>query len=140
LAIAHIFWTTEWLKVLWSDEVTFLVGGRTVKQKVTRKRSERYHPTCIQHQLYRGHITPVSAWGAIGYGYKSPLVFVHSTGKTGVLTQKDYLAQILERHIQPVLEAFAAVTHTLRPSAEPLFIEDGNTAHGYKSTYNCCAT
>jgi len=30
-AIAHIFWTKEWLKVLWSDEVTFLVGGRTVK-------------------------------------------------------------------------------------------------------------
>jgi hypothetical protein len=25
-AIAYIFWTVEWLKVLWSDEVTFLVG------------------------------------------------------------------------------------------------------------------
>jgi hypothetical protein len=31
-AIAHIFWTVEWLKVLWLDEVTFLIGGRTVKQ------------------------------------------------------------------------------------------------------------
>ena len=46
-AITHIFWTKEWLKVLWSDEVTFLVGGRTVKQRVTRKRGERTHPTCI---------------------------------------------------------------------------------------------
>jgi hypothetical protein len=46
-AIAHIFWTVEWLKVLWSDEVTFLVGGRIVKQKVTRKAGERFHPTCI---------------------------------------------------------------------------------------------
>jgi hypothetical protein len=40
-AIAHIFWYTEWLKVLWSDEVTFLIGGRTAKEKVTRKRGER---------------------------------------------------------------------------------------------------
>jgi hypothetical protein len=33
---------TEWLKVLWSDEVTFFVGGRTMKQRVTRKAGERY--------------------------------------------------------------------------------------------------
>ena len=39
-AIAHIFWTVEWLKVLWSDKVTFLVRGRTVKQRVTRKKGE----------------------------------------------------------------------------------------------------
>lgn len=71
-AITHIFWTKEWLKVLWSNEVTFLVGGRTVKQRVMRKRGERTHPTCIQHQLHRGHTTPVNAWGAIGYSYKSP--------------------------------------------------------------------
>ena len=60
-AIAHIFWTKEWLKVLWSDEVTFLVGGRTVKQRVTRNKDERTHPTCIQHQLHRGHTTPINA-------------------------------------------------------------------------------
>ena len=51
-AITHIFWHLEWLKVLWSDEVTFLVGGRTVKQRVTRKKGERCHPTCIQHQFH----------------------------------------------------------------------------------------
>jgi transposase len=137
-AIAHIFWTTEWLKVLWSDEVTFLVGGRTAKERVTRKGGERCHPTCIQHQLHRGHTTPVNAWGAIGYGYKSPLIFIHGSGKKGAFTQKDYLSQVLA-HLQPILEAFAAITHLLRPSAEPLFMEDGNSAHGHKSTRNCCA-
>ena len=60
-AIAHIFWHIEWFKVLWSDEVTFLVGGRTAKHKVTRKDGERNHLTCIQHQLHRGHTTPVNA-------------------------------------------------------------------------------
>jgi transposase len=137
-AIAHIFWTKEWLKVLWSDEVTFHVGGRTVKQRVTRKGGERCHPTCIQHQFHRGHTTPVNAWGAIGYGYKSPLIFVNGSGKKGAFTQKDYLSQVLSR-IQPILEAFAEVTHRLSPSVEPLFMEDGNSAHGHKSTRNCCA-
>jgi len=117
-------------------EVTFLVGGRTVKEKVTRRRGERFHPTCIQHQLHRGHTTPVNAWGAIGYGYKSPLIFVCGSSKTGALTQKDYLAQILKPHIQGILKAFAQVTHKL--GMEPLFMEDGNSAHGHKSSTNCC--
>ena len=46
-AITHIFWHEEWLKVLWSDKVTFLVGGRTCKEKITRNKKERFHPTCI---------------------------------------------------------------------------------------------
>ena len=46
-AIAHIFWTVEWLKVLWLDKVIFLVGGRTIKQKVTRNYKERFCKTCI---------------------------------------------------------------------------------------------
>jgi transposase len=137
-AIAHIFWTVEWLKVLWSDEVTFLVGGRTVKQKVTRNCKERFCETCIQHQFHRGGTIPVHAWGAIGYGYKSPLLFVKGSGKRGAFTQKDYLAQILQK-LQPILEAFALITHQLRPAVEPLFMEDGNSAHGHKSTRNCCA-
>jgi transposase len=115
-----------------------LVGGRTVKQRVTRKRGERTCPTCIQHQFHRGHTTPVSAWGAIGYGYKSPLIFVKGTSKTNALKQVDYLAQVLEPHIRPILKAFAAITHLLRPSVEPLFMEDGNSAHGHKLKTNCC--
>jgi hypothetical protein len=85
-AIAHIFWHIEWRKVLWSDEVTFLIGGRTVKERVTRKRGERTCPTCIQYQFHRGHTTPVNAWGVIGYGYKSPLLFLNGSGKSGAFT------------------------------------------------------
>ena len=106
---------------------------------MTRKRGERCHPTCIQHQFHRGHTTPVHAWGAIGYGYKSPLIFIRGTGKSGAFKQTDYLAQVLQAHLQPILEAFAAITHQLRPIAEPLFMEDGNSAHGHKSKSNCCA-
>jgi hypothetical protein len=106
--------------VLWSDKVTFLVGGRTVKQRVTREGGERTHPTYIQHQLYRGHTTPVNMWGAIGYGYKSPLLFIRGSGKKGAFTQKDYLLQVLATYLQSILEVFTEVTYHL--SVEPLFI------------------
>jgi hypothetical protein len=135
-AIAHIFWTVEWLKVLWSDEVTFLVGGRSAKERVTRNSQERQCLTCIQHQFHRGYTTAVNAWGAIGYGYKSPLIFVHGSGKSYALTQVDYLSQVLEPYIRPILEALALITHEL--GVEPLFIEDGNPAHGHRSHTNCC--
>jgi hypothetical protein len=110
--ISHMFWRKEkeWRKVLWSDEVTFLVGGRTVKQRVTRNKFERTCLNCIQHQFHRGHTTPVHAWGGVGYGYKSPLVFLKGSGKNGAFTQKDYLAQTLTPHIESILETFG--THT----------------------------
>jgi transposase len=110
--------------------------------KVTRNtnkgESERYCENCIQHQFHRGHTTPVNTWGAIGFGYKSPLIFIEGHGKRGAFLQTDYLTQLLEPYIQGILEAFALVTHTLTPSMEPLFMEDGNPAHGHKSTGNCC--
>jgi hypothetical protein len=66
-------------------------------------------------------------------------MFVKGTSKTGAFKQMDYLAQVLEPHIRGILEAFAAVIHTLRPSVEPLFIEDSNSAYGYKTITNCYA-
>jgi len=78
------------------------------------------------------------AWGAVGYGYKNPLIFVKRTDKSGAFKQSDYLAQIL-KHLEPILEAFALVTPQLRSSAKPLFIENSNSAHGHKSIRNYCA-
>jgi len=125
--------------VLWSDEVTFLVRGRTIKEMVTRKRGERTYPTCIQYQFHRGHTTLVNTWGVIGYGYKSPLLFLQGSGKSGAFTQADYLEQVLAPYIQGFIDDFATITYTLSPVAEPLFMEDGNSAHGHKSTRNCYA-
>jgi transposase len=57
----------------------------------------------------------------------------------GAFLQTDYLHQLLEPYILGILGAFALVTHTLRLSAKPLFMEAGNAAHGHKSKSNCCA-
>ncbi|KUJ08032.1 uncharacterized protein LY89DRAFT_765471, partial [Mollisia scopiformis] len=112
--IAHMFWTIwEWSQILYSDEVTFQVGGKKCKQRCIRNKKER----C--------------------YGYKSPLINIHGTGKSGAFTQTDYLAQVLKPYIQDFLAAFAAV---LGPGKTPQFMEDGNSAHGHKTTSNICAT
>jgi len=50
----------------------------------------------------------------------------------------DYFAQVLE-YLTFILKAFALVIHFLPFSAESLFMEDGNSAYGHKSTINCCA-
>ena len=67
------------------------------------------------------------------------MIFIKGTGKTNALKQVDYLLQVLEPHIRLILEAFAIITHLLRPSAQPLFMEDGNIVHGHKLIRNCCA-
>jgi transposase len=135
--LAHMFWWLEWRRILWLDEVTFLIGGRKCKEKVTRKKGERFHPDCIQFQMHRGHTTPVHAFGAIRYGYKSQLLFITGTGKNGAFTQKNYLEQVLEKALVGILGAFGQIT--LPKGLQPQFMEDGNSAHGHKSINNVCA-
>jgi transposase len=67
------------------------------------------------------------------------LLFLNRSGKTGAFTQKDYLAQVLEIYLTLILEAFAVITHQLRPVAEFLFMEGSNSAYGHKLTRNCYA-
>jgi hypothetical protein len=79
----------------------------------------------------------VNTWGAIRHDYKNFLVFVKGSSKRGVFIQKDYFSQILIPYIESILEDFGAYTYTL--GLELLFIEDGNSTHGYKSIHNYCA-
>jgi hypothetical protein len=64
------------------------------------------------------------------------MAIIYGSGKKEAFCQRNYLAQVLALYIKGIIEAFAAITYLLRPSAKPLFIEDSNSAYGYKSTYN----
>ena len=64
------------------------------------------------------------------------MIFIYRAGKRGALIQADYLVQVLEPYIGPILEAFTLIIYILRPSVDPLFIEDSNPVYGYKSTTN----
>ena len=87
--------------------------------------------------MHWGYTTPVHAFGAIGYGYKSQLLFITGTGKNGAFTQKNYLEQVLEKALVGILGAFGQIT--LPKGLQPQFMEDGNSAHGHKSINNVCA-
>jgi hypothetical protein len=89
--------------------VIFQVGGKKCKQRCIRNKKERCYPDYIQFQIHRGHTTPVHFFGAVGYGYKSQLVYIQGSSKNGAFTQKDYLVQVLEPYIQGFLNAFGAV-------------------------------
>jgi len=96
-----MFWTIrEWSQILYSDEVTFQIGGKKCKLRYIRNKKERFHPDYIQFQMHKGHTTPVHFFfRAIGYSYKSQLINIHGNGLHGAFTQKDYLAQVLEPYI-----------------------------------------
>jgi hypothetical protein len=82
--------------------------------------------------MYREQTTPVYFFGTNGHSYKSTLVYIHGSGKSGVFKQTDYLVQVLEPYIQSFLEAFRAICGMLQ------FIEDGNSVYSYKSLRNPC--
>ena len=52
----------------------------------------------------------------------------------GAFLQADYMAQVLEPHVLGILEDFKQICNI-----EHLFMEDGNAAHGLKSTRNAPA-
>ena len=89
----------QWRRVRWSDVLHFFLSPKR-KLRIIRKRGERYHQDCIQRNS-----TPKSAvyanskrfhyWLAIGYNFKSNLVFYNSTAHNGKMDQPTYLSQIL---------------------------------------------
>lgn len=114
----------RWQKVLWSDECTFTTGKQR-KEWVIRTQGERYCPDCLQHRFHSGRAS-FSIWAAVGWNYKSPLVFLDGHGKRGGMSKDDYRNQVLIPHVVPFFywhkdEGF-------------IFMEDGNKAHGLTDT------
>jgi hypothetical protein len=120
----------DWTKILWSDECTFEFDLR-IKQRVIRRRGTRNTPNKIQWQKQRKGPGRWNIWAAIGYNYKSPLIWLKGSGKNGAFLQKDYLSQVLEPHLERILAEMAT-----KCGCTPTFMEDGNAAHGCKSTKN----
>ncbi|TVY31395.1 Transposable element Tc1 transposase, partial [Lachnellula subtilissima] len=108
----------DWRKVIWSDEATFEVG-KSGRIWVTRRVDEKCCTDCIR-SIYRSGRFSVMIWGAIGWDYKSPLVFLEKLpGRKGICS-KAYLQQVLEPIIFPLFEDLGA---------EYIFMEDGAKVH-----------
>jgi hypothetical protein len=103
------YWTLQqWRTVRFSDEVHFGQGPKR-KLKVIRKRGERYHSNCIQKNMDNRKIKHKNdkryhCWGAIGYNFKSDLVFYETSNKWGKMTYEVYFEKVLKKEVQRWLD------------------------------------
>lgn len=108
----------DWRNVIWSDEATFETGKRG-RMWVTRRVDERRCPDCIK-SIYRSGRTSVMLWSALGWDYKSELVFIEKLPERKGVCSKAYLQEVLEPVILPLFDALGP---------EYIFMEDGAKVH-----------
>lgn len=106
-------WVDQWKQVVFSDESRFCLCAHDGRKMVRRRRGERRNLQFAVDRhtaLTRG----VMLWGAIGYGSKSPLVFI-----PGVLNANRYIHTVLEPTLIPYL----------RRLENPIFQQDNARPH-----------
>lgn len=112
----------QWKQVAWSDEVTFETGKRG-KIYVTRRPEEKNCRECIQ-SVYRSGRVSVMVWAAIGWDWKSELVFLErKEGKRGICSTA-YKEQVLDAVIGP---HYASLSPEQKEKF--IFMEDGAKVH-----------
>jgi hypothetical protein len=111
----------DWRKVIWSDECIFELG-KNGRIWVTRRVDEKRCLDCIK-STYRSGRVSIMIWGAIGWNYKSPLVFLEKEEGAKGVNSRAYRDQVLEPIIFPLFDQLGT---------DYLFMEDGSKVHkGY---------
>jgi hypothetical protein len=104
--------------VIWSDECTFELG-KSGRIWVTRRVDEKRCTDCLR-SIYRSGRVSVMIWGAIGWDWKSPLVFLGKReGHKGIDSQA-YVDQVLEPIVFPLFDTL---------DSSYIFMEDGSKVH-----------
>ena len=111
-ATTHRRWTLQqWENVVFSDESPFSLERHDSRERVYRRRGERYFDCCVSTANQKQN---VMVWGAISATRKSPLVIIR-----GRLTAQKYIDDIL----QPVLLPF------MNQHRNGIYQQDGATPH-----------
>lgn len=131
----HIKWNGEvWYRVIWTDECIF-ESGRRGRIWITRRAGERWHDDCVQ-SIYRSGRSSFMVWGAIGWNYKSPLVFLERTEGAKGINSKVYTEQVLIPIITPLLDPNSDLHKVLDLERPLILMEDGAKVHeGYARLY-----
>jgi hypothetical protein len=90
---------------------------------VTRRAGEKKYSICIK-SVYRSGRTSVMIWGAIGWNYKSPLVFLEKEEHMKGICSHTYLTQVLEPVIFPYFDSLSE-----QEKESFLFMEDSAKVH-----------
>ena len=135
----------QWRRVRFSNEVHFGYEpeGRIY---VTRQPGERYCIDCTQYaeapeekDKQRGH-----AWAAVGYNFKSDLIWYNLGNRNGKMNANFYCNSILNLHVKPwldqgddfVLEEDQDSAHGVGKKGSGL-VAQWKKAHGLQHYFNC---
>jgi len=143
----------DWLHVRFSDEVHFGLGPQG-KLMIIRRPGERYCHNCIQeeNEPQEKERKKLHAWAAVGYDFKSPLVWYDiPTNTNGKMTKKVYEEEILEKHVKQwlvngddfVLEEDQDSGHGIGPNhrnSHKCPIQRWKQAHGLKAYFNASSS
>lgn len=103
----------RWGKILFSDESRFCVSVSDGRERVWRRRGERYHRNCIREfNRYGG--PSVMVWGGISWNYRTDLVVVD-----GTLTSQRYVDEILHPHVIPFMQRHPEMLCFQQDNARP---------------------
>jgi transposase len=124
-----------WRKGLYCDESTIKTNMRR-RQKLLRKRGERRRLDCIQFTFTSGRES-VHCFAAIGYNFKSQLLFLSTEGQGKGFTQQKYEAQVLRRELGEICTQLHENKRLLGDfccDGDYFVVEDGSRVHGIKDT------
>ena len=104
----------QWNKILFSDECRFLLQKIDGRDRVWRRRGERYSDACtIEADRYGGGAS-VMVWAGVTGSHRTDLVLVD-----GNLTGARYRDEILRQNVVPFMRQHPQVTHFQQDNARP---------------------
>lgn len=111
----HLNWTQEdWSLVLFSDESRFCLRSPDGREKVWRRRGERYAPCTFSPRVAFGGGS-VMVWGGINLNSRTELVLVNR----GSITADRYIREVLEPHVIPFARNIAGNFIFMHDNARP---------------------
>jgi transposase len=117
---------TYWKSVIFTDECHLSRNNRSVDY-VIRARGQQFCSDCIQVQQKQTNVE-FSVWAAVGWNFKSPLIFYNKSGLNGGFTGEDYQRDILEGYIKKEFSKIHRKHYIIQ--------EDNDGAHGTKTKNN----
>ena len=126
-ALEYVKWTIQdWMRVIWTDEAAFYIGGFRGRVWITRNPQEEYSEQCLIPKWQR--TSHVMVWGAIIADRLGPLVIWDKSW--GNITSKAYVEHIT----RPVLAPFNDKEKLLCWPHFVFVMQDGAPAHRAKNT------
>lgn len=117
-------WTmAEWLKIIWTDEMSFEIGKDARVTLVWRPPNHQYEPQYLKPSFKSGR-TRLMLWGAIAYNMPDPLIRIPPNCRKA----SDYINIVLEGPLQCFYREMKVA------QGGTFIVEDGAPVHTAKVT------